>query len=280
MKRVLFQNIVQPLHSACNKFPFETACCSVALLAVRSFVPDEHAAEATRFCRVHRHHHHPRRAATASPAVVAVDHSACGTPRFPTRVMDMLFACNHILLSHLVSGDAVTVIVEQALRKAMSQSCDFFVVLNLVVANMQARARKCRQHTDTCFDGYAFEAVTVTFQNYLLVDHAGAVTQLEDEVEQVLPCQWSITFPARKTFAAFLANRQLWQRLDHVPAFNALEVGQTAAAEMKRVPSRHSASPVLCRLLLTRQRTGADTADGAGTPSSEPGAGIGSSRPA
>lgn len=244
MKRVLFQNIVQPLRSASNKFPFESACCSVALLSARQFLSDAFAAEATRFCRVHQN---PRALRHGGGGVQG--HEACSAPLFPTAIMDKIFACNHILLSHLVSGDAITVIMEQALRKAMSQSRDFFVVINLIVEDMQVRARK---HPRT---GYAFEAVSVTFQNYIMVDSAGEITQRQGEVEKAVPCQWSITFPARKAFAAFVANRERWLKLDHVPVFNALEVGQSMAAEMKRSPMRHVASPLLCSL-ITRQRIG------------------------
>ena len=242
LKRILFQNIVRPLHSSSNRFPFEAACCSVGLLSARLFLSDTDAVDAARFCRVHHNPHgFPR-------GVVVQHHDACGPPTFPTLMMDKIFACNHILLSHLVSGDAVTVIIEQVLRKAMVRSKDFFVVLSFVVDNMQKRARK---YSST---GYAFEAITVTFQNYVLFDKEGKVTRCEEEVEEVTPCQWSITFPARKTFAAFVANRQLWLKLDHVPVFNALEVGQTMAAEMKREPTRHTVSPLLWKL-LTHQRT-------------------------
>lgn len=260
MKRILFQNIVQPLHSSLNRFPFEAACCSVALLSARLFLPDTRAASMMRFCRVHHHHQHQQLdgtgAGTGVPVTQQQQHTACATPTFPTPIMATLFACNHILLSHLVGGDAITVVMEQVLRTAICQSCDFFVVVSLVVVDMQARAR----HYPAT--GYALEPVHVTFQNYILSDGAGSVTEVEEEVEHVAPCRWQVTFPARKTFAAFVANRQLWLELDHVPVFNAVEVGQTLAADMKRRPAQHTASPLLLRLVSRHSSTNRGSARG------------------
>lgn len=229
-KRILFQNIVQPSCSSRREFSFETACCDVATLVARTY------------CRTSQSDTLDEAALAASLAFCGVrspclgskqrrrrrSHAACAAPTFPSAAMARVFACNHNLLAHLVSGDAVAVVVEQCLRRAMLQTSDFFLVTCLVVEHMADRTARtvAALQVDGVTAGYAFEPVRVTFR------HAAGDGGGDDGAF----VEWSIVFPARKVFAAFLANRALWRHLRHKPVFSLLEVGSTLLRSQGRDP--------------------------------------------
>lgn len=165
-------------------------------------------------------------------------HVACAQPHFPSSLLARVTECNHILQSHLVQGDACVAVMGVALRSAMQFSHDFAVVVALVVQDFTVRKATAHARSKLPLLGYAYEEIEVRFINFV-------VTTDPSSTRQWRPVAWSLTFPARKVLAAFWSQKRLWERLQHVPCFTAIEVGQKAAAAQWRNPQNHSLSPQL-----------------------------------
>ena len=170
------------------------------------------------------------------------EHRSCPPPYFPSAVLKVVAESNHIIQSHLVHGDTLVVIVEQDLRKAITLSHDFAVVLALLLQDMARRVDMLTERGELNPSSYADEAVRVMFNNVV------------DRGDTFAAVSWSIIFPARRVHAAFLANRALWLGLQHTPYFTATQVGEKAAAAQRARLDMHTLSPAVAAALLLPPR--------------------------